>query len=57
MSNFRHIYYWYFSGFFGAYGSREIIGKFERVEAVPCIEFAKRIAYAFGVLQDYLAGE
>lgn len=37
--------------------SREIIGKYERGEAVPSIEFAKRIAEAFGVLLDYLAGE
>lgn len=37
--------------------SREIIGKYERGEAVPSIEFAKRIAEAFGVSLDYLAGE
>ena len=37
--------------------SREIIGKYERGEAVPSIEFAKRIADAFGVSLDYLAGE
>ena len=37
--------------------SREIIGKYERGEAAPSIEFAKRIADAFGVSLDYLAGE
>lgn len=37
--------------------SREIIGKYERGEAVPSIEFAKRIADVFGVSLDYLAGE
>ena len=37
--------------------SREIIGKYERGEAVPSIEFAKRIADAFGVSLDYLVGE
>lgn len=37
--------------------SREIIGKYERGEAVPSIEFAKRIADVFGVSLDYLAWE
>lgn len=37
--------------------SREIIGKYERGEAVPSIEFAKRIADAFGVSLDYPVGE
>lgn len=37
--------------------SREIIGKYETGEAVPSIEFAKRIADAFGVSLDYLVGE
>lgn len=37
--------------------SREIIGKYERGEAVPSVEFAKRIADAFGVSLDYLVGE
>lgn len=37
--------------------SREIIGKYERGEAVPSIEFAKRIADAFGVSLDFLVGE
>ncbi len=37
--------------------SREIIGKYERSEAVPSIEFAKRIAEALGVSLDYLAGK
>jgi transcriptional regulator with XRE-family HTH domain len=37
--------------------SREIIGKYEREEAIPSVEFAKRIADAFGVSLDYLVGE
>ena len=37
--------------------SREIIGKYERGEAVPSIEAAKKIADAFGVSLDYLVGE
>ena len=37
--------------------SREIIGKYERGEAVPSIDFAKRIADAFGVSLDCLVGE
>lgn len=37
--------------------SREIIGKYERGDAAPSIEFAKRIADAFGVSLDYLVGE
>jgi transcriptional regulator with XRE-family HTH domain len=37
--------------------SREIIGKYERGEAVPSIDFAKRIADALGVSLDYLVGE
>ena len=37
--------------------SREIIGKYERGEAVPSIDFAKRIADAFEVSLDYLVGE
>lgn len=37
--------------------SREIIGKYERGEAVPSVDFAKRIADAFGVSLDYLVGE
>jgi len=37
--------------------SREMIGKYERGEAVPSIEAAKKIADAFGVTLDYLAGE
>lgn len=32
-------------------------GTYERVEAAPSIEFAKRITDAFGVSLDYLAGE
>ena len=34
-----------------------MIGKYERGEAVPSIEAAKKIADAFGVSLDYLVGE
>jgi len=37
--------------------SREIIGKYERNEAIPSIEFANRIADALEVSLDYLAGK
>jgi transcriptional regulator with XRE-family HTH domain len=37
--------------------SREMIGKYEREEAVPSIEAAKKIADAFAVSLDYLVGE
>ena len=37
--------------------SREMIGKYERGEAVPSNEAAKKIASALGVTLDYLAGE
>jgi transcriptional regulator with XRE-family HTH domain len=37
--------------------SREIIGRYERGEALPSIEVAKHIADAFGVSLDYLVGE
>ncbi|WP_262485836.1 helix-turn-helix domain-containing protein [Cyclobacterium lianum] len=37
--------------------SREIIGKYERGDAVPFIEAAKKIADAFGVSLDFLVGE
>ena len=37
--------------------SREIIGKYERSEATPSVDFAKRIADAFGVSLDFLVGE
>ncbi len=37
--------------------SREMIGKYEREEAVPSIEAAKKIADAFEVSLDYLVGE
>jgi transcriptional regulator with XRE-family HTH domain len=37
--------------------SRVMIGKYERDEAVPSIEAAKKIAEAFEVSLDYLAGE
>ena len=36
--------------------SREILGKYERGEAVPSIDFAKRIADALGVTLDFLVG-
>jgi transcriptional regulator with XRE-family HTH domain len=36
--------------------SREMIGKYERNEAVPSIEAAKKIADAFEVSLDYLVG-
>jgi len=34
-----------------------MVGKYERGEAVPSIEAAKKIADAFGVSLDYLVGE
>ena len=37
--------------------SRVMIGKYERGEAIPSIEVAKKIADAFGVSLDYLIGE
>jgi len=37
--------------------SRVMIGKYERGEAVPSIEAAKKIADALGVSLDYLVGE
>lgn len=37
--------------------SREMIGKYERGEAVPFIEAAKKIADAFEVSLDYLVGD
>ena len=37
--------------------SREIIGRYERSEALPSIEVAKKIADAFAVSLDYLVGE
>ena len=37
--------------------SREIIGRYERNDAVPSIDIAKRIANAFGVSLDYLVGD
>ncbi|GAB3022190.1 hypothetical protein GCM10027051_29380 [Niabella terrae] len=37
--------------------SREMIGKYERDEAVPSIGAAKKIADAFEVSLDYLVGE
>ena len=37
--------------------SREMVGKYEREEAVPSLEAAKKIADAFAVSLDYLVGE
>lgn len=37
--------------------SREMIGKYERGEAAPSIDAAKKIADAFEVSLDYLVGE
>jgi transcriptional regulator with XRE-family HTH domain len=37
--------------------SRVMIGKYEREEAIPSIEAAKKIADAFEVSLDYLVGE
>ncbi len=37
--------------------SRVMIGKYERSEAIPSVEAAKKIADTFGVSLDYLVGE
>lgn len=37
--------------------SREAIGKYERNEAMPSVETAKKIADIFGVTLDYLVDE
>jgi len=37
--------------------SRVMIGKYEREEAIPSIEVAKKIAQAFEVTLDYIGGE
>ena len=37
--------------------SRVMIGKYEREDAIPSIEAAKKIAHSFGVSLDYLVGE
>ena len=34
-----------------------MVGKYERQDAIPSIEIAKKIADAFGVSLDYLVGE
>jgi len=36
---------------------RVMIGKYERSEAIPSVEAAKKIADTFGVSLDYLVGE
>jgi len=37
--------------------SQVMVGKYERGDAVPSLEVAKKIADAFGVSLDYLVGE
>lgn len=37
--------------------SREAIGKYERNEAIPSVETAKKVADAFSVTLDYLVDE
>lgn len=37
--------------------SQVMVGKYERGDAIPSIEVAKKIADAFGVSLDYLVGE
>ena len=37
--------------------SREIVGRYERGDAVASVEMAKRLSDAFGVSLDYLVGE
>ncbi|WP_245189538.1 helix-turn-helix transcriptional regulator [Lunatimonas salinarum] len=37
--------------------SREAIGRYERNEALPSLETAKKIAVAFSVTVDYLVNE
>jgi len=37
--------------------SREIVGRYERGDATPSIDIAKRIADAFGVSLDFLVGD
>ena len=37
--------------------SREIVGRYERGEALPSVEVAKKIADTFEVSLDYLVGE
>lgn len=37
--------------------SQVMVGKYERGDAMPSIEVAKKIADAFGVSLDYLVGE
>lgn len=37
--------------------SQVMVGKYERGDAIPSLEVAKKIADAFGVSLDYLVGE
>lgn len=37
--------------------SREIIGRYERNDAIPSIEIAKKLADAFEISLDYLVGK
>jgi len=37
--------------------SREMVGKYERSNAIPSVDAAKKIADAFGVSLDYFVGE
>lgn len=37
--------------------SRDAISKYERGDAIPSVDYAKRIADVLGVSLDYLAGE
>ena len=37
--------------------SRDAISKYERGDAIPSVEYAKRIADVLGVSLDYLAGD
>lgn len=46
-----------YAGVLASQVSRVMIGKYERGDAVPSIEAAKKIADAFQVSLDYLVGE
>lgn len=58
ISNLRDQKGWSQSGLAVKSGiSRVMIGKYEREEAVPSIEVARKIANTFEVTLDYLSGE